>query len=47
MHSPSNKAPSSSIVRLNGGIEPGVMPPMSAWCAREATQNDGLGASCK
>ena len=24
-----------------GGIEPGVMPPMSAWWAREATKNEG------
>jgi len=33
----SNTMPSSSMLRLKGGIEPGVMPPMSAWCAREAT----------
>jgi len=26
----SNSTPSSSIVRLKGGIEPGVIPPMSA-----------------
>jgi hypothetical protein len=26
-----------AMVRLNGGMEPGVLPPMSAWCAREAT----------
>ena len=28
--------PSSSIERLSGGAEPGVLPPMSAWCPREA-----------
>jgi len=27
----SNSTPSSSIVFENGGIEPGVRPPMSAW----------------
>ena len=31
--------PSSSSVRANGGIEPGVMPPMSAWWPRDATKN--------
>jgi hypothetical protein len=29
--------PSSSTVRLLGGIEPGVMPPMSPWWPRAAT----------
>ena len=29
--------PSSSIRVLSGGAEPGVLPPMSAWCPREAT----------
>ena len=29
--------PSSSTIRLSGGIEPGVMPPMSAWWPREPT----------
>jgi hypothetical protein len=33
----SNSTPSSSMVVLNGGIEPGVMPPMSAWWPRLAT----------
>ncbi len=33
--------PSSSIVRLPGGIDPGVRPPTSAWWAREATKNSG------
>ena len=31
-------APSSAIVRENGGIDPGVIPPTSAWCPREATK---------
>ena len=35
------RTPSSSIVRLPGGIDPGVTPPMSAWCAREATKKSG------
>ena len=43
----SNSTPSSSIVRLNGGMEPGVMPPMSAWWAREATKKSGLAAAAK
>jgi hypothetical protein len=29
--------PSSSMVVEKGGIEPGVVPPMSAWWPREAT----------
>ena len=29
--------PSSSIRVENGGIEPGVTPPMSAWWPREPT----------
>ena len=29
-------APSSSIVRLSGGIDPGVSPPTSVWCPRAA-----------
>ncbi len=32
-------APSSSMVRLSGGMEPGEIPPTSAWCAREAVKN--------
>ena len=35
------RTPSSSIVRLPGGIEPGVTPPTSAWWAREATKKSG------
>jgi hypothetical protein len=31
--------PSSSMLRLSGGIEPGVIPPMSAWWPREPTKN--------
>jgi hypothetical protein len=33
----SNSTPSSSMVVENGGIEPGVLPPMSAWWPRLAT----------
>lgn len=29
-----------------GGIEPGVMPPMSAWCPLLATKNTGLLTPC-
>ena len=29
-------APSSWIVRLSGGIDPGVSPPTSVWCPRAA-----------
>mmetsp|Transcript_8468 Transcript_8468/g.28071 ORF Transcript_8468/g.28071 Transcript_8468/m.28071 type:complete len:233 (+) Transcript_8468:860-1558(+) len=32
-------APSSDISREKGGMEPGVMPPTSAWCPRDATRN--------
>ena len=32
-------APSCASEVELGGIEPGAMPPMSAWCPREATQN--------
>jgi len=35
-------APSSKIDLECGGIEPGVMPPISAWCPRLATKNTGL-----
>ena len=31
--------PSSSMVALSGGIEPGEMPPTSAWWPREPTKN--------
>ena len=31
--------PSSSRVRLSGGVEPGVRPPMSAWWPRLPTKN--------
>ena len=31
------RIPSSSMVVASGGIEPGAMPPTSAWCARFAT----------
>jgi hypothetical protein len=31
------RTPSSSRLRENGGIEPGVMPPMSAWWPRDPT----------
>lgn len=38
------KGPHTSLrLLLWGGIEPGVIPPMSAWCPREATKNTGLG----
>ena len=30
--------PSSSSVRLSGGVLPGVVPPMSAWWPREPTK---------
>ena len=33
----SNCTPSSSMRVENGGIEPGVVPPMSAWWPREPT----------
>ncbi len=33
------RIPSSSTVTLSGGIEPGVLPPMSAWWPREPTKN--------
>jgi hypothetical protein len=36
------KAPSSSMPRLPGGIDPGVMPPTSAWCARDAVKNSSV-----
>ncbi len=39
--SASSITPSSSIVRENGGIEPGWMPPTSAWWPRAATKNAG------
>ncbi|KAG0751613.1 hypothetical protein G6F22_022101 [Rhizopus arrhizus] len=32
-----NSTPSSSTVLESGGIEPGVVPPISAWCPREPT----------
>ena len=31
------RSPSSSMVSASGGIEPGALPPTSAWCARLAT----------
>lgn len=31
-------APSSKIVVDVGGIDPGRMPPMSAWCPRDAVK---------
>ena len=31
------RAPSSSSDVENGGIDPGVVPPISAWCPREPT----------
>ena len=43
----SKRTPSSSMVWLKGGIEPGVTPPMSAWCAREATKKSGLRAAAE
>ena len=33
----SNSTPSSCTLRLCAGMEPGVMPPISAWWPREAT----------
>ncbi|CAM5631520.1 hypothetical protein SALBM217S_06185 [Streptomyces griseoloalbus] len=33
----SKRTPSSSMVRLFAGMEPGAMPPISAWWPREAT----------
>ncbi len=33
----SNSTPSSSIRVEKGGIDPGVVPPMSAWWPREPT----------
>ena len=36
-------APSSWREREWGGMEPGVIPPISAWCPRLATKNTGLG----
>ncbi|CAM5300018.1 hypothetical protein SRIMM317S_00909 [Streptomyces rimosus subsp. rimosus] len=35
----SKRTPSSWMVRLKAGMEPGVMPPISAWWPREATRN--------
>src|SRR5580700_8263586 len=35
----SNRTPSCSIEVAFGDIEPGEMPPTSAWWPREATQN--------
>ena len=35
----SRRIPSSAMVRLSGGIEPGIVPPMSAWYPRAARQN--------
>src|SRR6476659_1786641 len=35
------KTPSSAKVFEKGGIEPGVMPPISAWWAREAVKKRG------
>mmetsp|Transcript_294 Transcript_294/g.1368 ORF Transcript_294/g.1368 Transcript_294/m.1368 type:complete len:216 (+) Transcript_294:1007-1654(+) len=32
-------APSSAIDRENGGMDPGVIPPTSAWCPLDATRN--------
>lgn len=32
-------APSSKMFVEVGGIEPGRMPPISAWCPREAVKN--------
>jgi len=34
-------APSSCRYLECGGMEPGVIPPMSAWCPRLATKNTG------
>jgi hypothetical protein len=36
-----NVAPSSLSILEWGGIEPGVIPPMSAWCPRLATKKIG------
>jgi hypothetical protein len=33
----SSNTPSSSMLRESAGMEPGVMPPMSAWWPRAAT----------
>ena len=33
--------PSSATVRLSGGMEPGVVPPTSAWWPRAATNQAG------
>ena len=38
MRTGSKSTPSSPMLRLPGGIEPGVMPPTSAWCARDAVK---------
>ena len=35
------------MLRLSGGMEPGVIPPISAWWPRAATQNDGALPSTK
>ncbi len=37
--------PSSWMVLLKAGIEPGVMPPISAWWPREATRNSSSAPS--
>src|SRR5690242_12951655 len=37
------KTPSSARFVENGGMEPGVMPPISAWWAREAVKKRGVG----
>ena len=37
------RRPSSSISVASGGIEPGAIPPTSAWCARFATQPTSSG----
>src|SRR5438270_5810498 len=34
--------PSSARFFENGGMEPGVMPPISAWCARLAVKKSGF-----
>ena len=34
-------ATADELSRLYPDCEPGAMPPMSAWCAREASQNAG------
>ena len=41
MRTLSMSTPSSSMVFESDGIEPGVMPPMSAWWPRAATKNAG------